>query len=510
MRKLTDLPEDALVAVLAASIDSTPTAIASSLRSTARALVLTGHFFADGAGALALERAGLAAVGRLLCCPPARVCEVTQCGSPMEAILFVLRSHDTAAPVACGGCHTLMLGLTPPLLTCTSNEAGQSSSETAAPAPGTPSLLSCGSNEAGQLGNGTVAIFNASISMPTTSYDMAGYTARRSLQLERNDPSRLCTVDGLEGAAVASVAAGYSHSLALAHDGRAFAWGDTGSGQCGAPPTQVTVLTPQPLLCFAGRRVAQIAAGQLHSAFLLQTGEVYCCGENSSGQLGVVDSGTMALATPRVVQLSERAVAIAAGGFHTLAIGAGVRRQVWGWGSGSAGQLGLRGIRRRASAPPVLEMGPASNAGPAVMQLPGLGPDGNPMPPFEHAAVPTLVDGGSPDDEEGHVLGSAGGAATLASGSADASGVGGSAVNTSPGGSAVNTSVPEGLGASGRVALLPPCAQLAAGLYHSLFLTVAGVAMRCGGELGPGHATTVHAPEVIAYLYLSIYIYIYI
>lgn len=537
MRTLLHLPEDALVAVLTCALDSEPTGLAASLQATARALVCTCHFFASGLGALALERAGLAAVGRLLGVAPVRVPQVTGCASPLDAILFALRLHETAAPVACGGCHTLLLVQLPGQATEAAPAAGAAHAAGAVPVPGvgaprpapvaSVSLLSCGSNEAGQLGNGSRAIFNAAVTMPTVPYDAIEYTARRSRQLERSDPSVPSAVDGLSGAQVAAVSAGLAHSLALTHSGQVFAWGDTGSGQCGAPAPQVMILTPRRFSFFDGRVVVQVAAGQLHSAFLLRSGQVYCCGENSSGQLGVVDNtavGVMARSTPRAVALPERALSIAAGGFHTLVIGGGARRYVWGWGSGLAGQLGVQGVCRLSAPPPAIPVLPATNAGPAVPVLPMAGGGGGggqgldapeaAMPHFEYAAVPTLVHGGLLHTGGLHPGGEGGAAGAFGGGwTGQAGGVGGGAA--AQGVSGVETEwagvgglmdwsgcpgaahLPPPTTRGGALALLPPIAQLAAGMYHSLFLTLNGEVLRCGGELGPYHPTTVYAPQPI-------------
>lgn len=88
--------------------------------------------------------------------------------------------------------------------------------------------------------------------------------------------------------------------------------------------------------------VAQIAAGNAHVCAVLETGELFCWGENTSGQLGVGDS--MARTAPALVDLAD-VVEVSAGGLpgdksvaHTCARTS--TNQVRCWGANDSGQLG--------------------------------------------------------------------------------------------------------------------------------------------------------------------------
>ena len=48
--------------------------------------------------------------------------------------------------------------------------------------------------------------------------------------------------------------------------------------------------------------VAKIAAGGSHSLFLTHKGQLWCCGSNSSGQLGLLDEFTLVSKTPSQFQ----------------------------------------------------------------------------------------------------------------------------------------------------------------------------------------------------------------
>jgi len=108
----------------------------------------------------------------------------------------------------------------------------------------------------------------------------------------------------------------------------------------------------------------QVAAGQLHTVLLTADGAVLCCGAGGSGALGtgeLCDS-----AAPRTAQLPERARAVAAGGYHSLAVGAAASRIVYGWGSGASGQLGMPGAEFLP--PPAEEEAGAVVPPPAALQ----------------------------------------------------------------------------------------------------------------------------------------------
>ena len=67
-------------------------------------------------------------------------------------------------------------------------------------------------------------------------------------------------------------------------------------------------------------RAAQVSAGELHSLFLLASGDAYSCGAGTAGELGT--GGWTDCRVPRRVLLPEPARAVAAGGFHSLALSA--------------------------------------------------------------------------------------------------------------------------------------------------------------------------------------------
>ncbi|EHQ88486.1 InlB B-repeat-containing protein [Desulfosporosinus youngiae] len=140
---------------------------------------------------------------------------------------------------------------------------------------------------------------------------------------------------------VTAIAAGANHSLAL-KDGQVYAWGYFGSGLLGNGSSGHDS-TNRPVKVSGGamgtnENVTAIAAVREHS-LALKDGRVYIWGEGSGGRLG--NGSYENQATP--VEVSAGAmgntgvIAIAAGGFHSLAL---KDDQVYAWGGGSDGQLG--------------------------------------------------------------------------------------------------------------------------------------------------------------------------
>jgi probable HAF family extracellular repeat protein len=134
---------------------------------------------------------------------------------------------------------------------------------------------------------------------------------------------------------VTRIACGDGHSLALKNDGTVWAWGYNDDGELlgtgaedwrSAVPAQVLALTD----------IVMITGGESHNAALKRDGTVWTWGVNRYGQLG---NGTSSgeRGVPDQVPELDRAVSIAAGQNHTLALK--VDGKVWAWGYNGAGQV---------------------------------------------------------------------------------------------------------------------------------------------------------------------------
>ena len=168
-----------------------------------------------------------------------------------------------------------------------------------------------GLNDSGQLGDGTISDHFA--------------------------PVQVLTPIGGAISGVVSVAAGSSHSLALAWDGSVYSWGSRNYGQLGDDSFDMSSPAAQRIAAFAPGSVTRVAAGGLHSLALKDDGSVYSWGYNAYGQLGVGHSN--ALATPAIATMvPASAREIAAGFLHSAAINAD--GTVYTWGNNFEGELG--------------------------------------------------------------------------------------------------------------------------------------------------------------------------
>jgi Regulator of chromosome condensation (RCC1) repeat len=136
----------------------------------------------------------------------------------------------------------------------------------------------------------------------------------------------------VSGSPIETHAAGPSGS-----GGPALAWGYNLYGQLGNAST-TTSSTPVAVSLPTGTTVTAIAAGGFHSLALTSTGRMLAWGQNGSGQLG--NGTTAGSTTPVAVSLPSgtTVTAIAGGRVHSLALTS--TGQVLAWGLNGFGQLG--------------------------------------------------------------------------------------------------------------------------------------------------------------------------
>lgn len=133
-----------------------------------------------------------------------------------------------------------------------------------------------------------------------------------------------------------ALATGLDHSCSVV-SGSVLCWGRNESGQLGLDPATVPSTT-MPSAVPGLTNATAVALGRDFTCALTSTSEVYCWGNNASGQLGSV--GSTGTPTPRLVTGISDATALsaAAGGSHACALRAGGR--VSCWGANASGQLG--------------------------------------------------------------------------------------------------------------------------------------------------------------------------
>lgn len=141
-----------------------------------------------------------------------------------------------------------------------------------------------------------------------------------------------------------------NHILQLTRDGFVFSYGTSDfsvAGHGGSTPTP----KPKILKHLSDKRVIQIACGEHHSLVLTDKNDVYGWGRGFEGQLGISQKIEIA-SKPNYVKafFGTPVIFIAAGASYSLAITH--ENRLYGWGEARLGQLGL-GVKTRIVRTPV-------------------------------------------------------------------------------------------------------------------------------------------------------------
>jgi alpha-tubulin suppressor-like RCC1 family protein len=145
-------------------------------------------------------------------------------------------------------------------------------------------------------------------------------------------------VDLPVGVTVTAVSAGADHGLALTSTGQIYAWGQDDDGQLGNSTSTGSSDEPQLVAAPTGVAFSQLAAGSYFSLALSTTGQVYGWGANFLGQLGDGTTHLRQVPVPVAFPASFQITAIAAGATHSLAVTS--TGSVYAWGGNGSGQLG--------------------------------------------------------------------------------------------------------------------------------------------------------------------------
>jgi alpha-tubulin suppressor-like RCC1 family protein len=140
------------------------------------------------------------------------------------------------------------------------------------------------------------------------------------------------TIVGLPAAAV-QVALTESGGFALYADGSVWSWGLRANGQLGR---EAASSLDRPARITALPAIAMLATGHGHVLALDTKGQVWSWGANAAGQLGT--GGLADSALPAKLKLPARIQRLAAGDTHSFAVDD--KGRLWGWGSNNFGQTG--------------------------------------------------------------------------------------------------------------------------------------------------------------------------
>lgn len=147
-----------------------------------------------------------------------------------------------------------------------------------------------------------------------------------------------------------AVAAGGSHFTALTASGQVFCWGKNTNGQLTGKLSDKFKFDP--IVVETLSKVISIACGSKHTVVLTTEGRVFTFGNNSQGQLG--DSKREdAVTMPKIVSdlLGTSITGISCGGRFTFAISNGI---VYAFGLNNTGQLGI-GSFKNSFAPTIVK-----------------------------------------------------------------------------------------------------------------------------------------------------------
>lgn len=160
-------------------------------------------------------------------------------------------------------------------------------------------------------------------------------------------PQRLKSVRAAKAVQVACScsASGQSHTLVLSANGEVTTFG---SSSCGAMGQGVEVKQTPPLLLRMSTqvRIRLVASGARHSLLLADNGQLYSCGDNRQGQLGLGITD-QSVHEPMLLKSTDRYTMLATGDDHSMALAK--TGKLYAWGANANGQLGLGRIDPQAS-----------------------------------------------------------------------------------------------------------------------------------------------------------------
>ncbi|KAF8378393.1 hypothetical protein HHK36_029732 [Tetracentron sinense] len=166
---------------------------------------------------------------------------------------------------------------------------------------------------------------------------------------------------------ISQLACGGAHAIALTsgnlslslsvNGGGVLTWGRGTSGQLGHAELGNS-LRPKPVKFLESFTITYVSAGWNHSGFVSDTGHLFTCGDGSFGQLGHGDYQSHCFPVEVLYFGSKHVEQIACGMRHSLVLLKGPSGdQVYGFGSGKRGQLGISKDRIKSLSLPQIIFG---------------------------------------------------------------------------------------------------------------------------------------------------------
>ncbi len=243
-------------------------------------------------------------------------------------------------------------------------------------------LYAWGDNSSGELGDGSLTPATSDtpvvVSMPTGVTPVAISAAQGAAYAIGSDGNLYAWGDGgfgklgdgsltntdtpvvvafPTGVTATAVAGGYESAYAIGSDGKVYAWGDDLYGELG-DGTNNNSATPVVVGLPAGVKPVTIAGGGGVGYAIGSDGNLYSWGLNAEDQLG--DGSTSNSNTPVVVSMPVGVTATAVSGGGGFAHVIGSDGNLYGWGLGTSGQLGVNTDTGMAITPVLVTLAPAS------------------------------------------------------------------------------------------------------------------------------------------------------
>lgn len=151
------------------------------------------------------------------------------------------------------------------------------------------------------------------------------------------DPHRLETLQGVK---VRSVFSGCcaTHCAVVDSKGQVYTWGRNDNGQLGNG-NKNRVDLPEAVSTLDNENVVSVAMGRRHTLFLTAKGEVYACGDNKLGQLGIGSTSNTEVTTPTRIDYKGPPIKRISCGAEFCCI-VDIKGNIYTFGSPEYGQLG--------------------------------------------------------------------------------------------------------------------------------------------------------------------------
>ncbi|CAH0489393.1 unnamed protein product [Peronospora farinosa] len=239
-----------------------------------------------------------------------------------------------------------------------------SGNETMAVLTNDGSVLTCGLNKSGQCGQGhfhervmmfrpvqalrshrvkiiaasngcehMIALTDSGVAY-SWGYNDRGQLGHGNLSTKIHFPK---LIESLKDTKLAYASVSYHHSAVITNSGELYTFGMNDCGQLGLNHTQHQS-TPQLVKSLMGTKISMVACGLYHTLVSTTSGDLFSCGKNDHGQLGLTHNRPVKVLTA-VALTNEMACFVACGYYHSVIVTTVGR--AFSFGRNDYGQLGI-------------------------------------------------------------------------------------------------------------------------------------------------------------------------